>query len=489
MIAPADQSLEAETQTQERKKQALAEVRVCPPELPAAGPVHLVGIGGAGMSGIARLLLARGIPVSGSDAKEGAVLEELQALGARIVVGHQAQNVAGASRVVYTAAVKEENVELAEARRRGVPVTSRAAMLGELMDGAASIAVAGTHGKTTTTGMIASIFDAADADPTVLIGGDLPAMGGNARVGRSDYFIAEACEAFRSFHHLRPLIAVITNIEADHLDTYESLEGVIEGFGQFVSQIRPAGSAVLWWDDPNVRRLVPYLDCRQVRYGLDDGAELCAFDLLLETSTPRFSARWRGELLGDFELGVPGRHNVLNALAALGVALDTGLSLDAAREGLRQFRGVGRRFERLGEPRGVLVVDDYAHHPSEVSATLSTARTALRRPLTVVFQPHLYSRTQQLMQEFARSFQDADQVIITDIYPAREAPIPGVTGQSLAEAIQAREPEKRVRYISPKEAVVSQLADESRPGDLIMTLGAGDIRSVGEALVARLSKR
>jgi UDP-N-acetylmuramate--alanine ligase len=453
------------------------------------GPVHLVGIGGAGMSGIARLLLARGVTVTGSDTKEGPALDELRRLGATVSVGHRAENVGEAARVVYTAAVREDNPELQEARRRGLGLTTRAAMLGELMVDSASIAVAGTHGKTTTTGMIASIFESAGADPTVLIGGDMPAFGGNARVGRSPFFVAEACEAFRSFHELHALVAVVTNIEADHLDTYGTLDGVIEGFGQFVAQIRPSGAAILCWDDRHVRRLVPYLRCRQMRYGLEDGAELCAMDLELESETPRFTARWRGGLLGEFELSVPGRHNVLNALAALGVALEVGLPLESAREGLRQFRGVGRRFERLGEPGGVLVIDDYAHHPSELSATLAAARASLRRPITAVFQPHLYSRTQQLMPEFADSFALAECVIVTDIYPAREAPIPGVTAEALAAAIREREPAKEVQYVGPKEAAVPILAEALRPGDVVLTLGAGDIREVGEALVAELGER
>ena len=451
-------------------------------------PIHLVGIGGAGMSGIARLLLSRGVTITGSDAKESPVLDELRRLGARIAVGHQAAHVAGAARVVYSAAVKEDNPELVEARRHGVKLTTRAALLGELMEGSASIAVAGTHGKTTTTGMIASIFDAAGYDPTVLIGGDLPAFGGNARAGRSPFFIAEACEAFRSFLELRPLVAVVTNVEADHLDTYGSLEGVVEAFGQFVGQIRPTGAAILCWDDANVRRLLPHLQCRQLRYGFEDGAELSAVDLKLESATPRFTPRWRGGLLGEFELAVPGRHNVLNALAALGVALEVGLPLEAVREGLRRFRGVGRRFEYLGEVKGVLVIDDYAHHPSELKATLGAARQALRRPITAIFQPHLFSRTQQLMHEFAGSFQHADRVIICDIYPAREAPIPGVTAEALAEAIREREPGKEVLYVTPKEHVVAELIERIRPGEAVLTLGAGDIRSVGEALLEELRR-
>jgi UDP-N-acetylmuramate--alanine ligase len=438
------------------------------------------------MSGIARLLLARGVEVTGSDLRESPVLDELRRLGARITVGHRAENVTGAARVVYTAAVKADNPELVEARRRGLPLTTRAAMLRELMEGTASIAVAGTHGKTTTTGMIAAVLIAAGVDPTVLIGGDLPWLGGNARAGALPFFVAEACEAFRSFLELRPLVAVITNIEADHLDTYGSLDGVHEGFSRFVSQIQPTGAAILCWDDPNVRRLLPHLQCRQLRYGLEDAAELTAINLELEIPHPRFTPRWRGGLLGEFELSVPGRHNVLNALAALGVALEVGVPPDAVREGLRDFRGVGRRFERLGEPRGILIIDDYAHHPTELAANLEAARRALRRPITAVFQPHLFSRTQQLLPEFASSFHLADRVIITDIYPAREAPIPGVTGEALAEAIRQKEPDKTVHFIAPKESIVPLLATELRPGDVVITFGAGDIRQVGERLVEEL---
>ena len=439
------------------------------------------------MSGIARLLLARGLPVTGSDAKVSPVLDELRRLGATVRVGHSAENVAGVARVVYTAAVTEDNPELREARDAGIELTTRAAMLGELMADTASIAVSGTHGKTTTTGMIAAIFEAAGADPTVLIGADLPALGGNCRVGHSPFFVAEACEAFRSFHELRPLVAVVTNIEADHLDTYGTLDGVIDGFGQFVGQIRPSGAAILCWDDANVRRLLPHLRCRQLRYGLEDGVELCAVDVELDTETPRFTPRWRGGLLGEFELGVPGRHNVMNALAALGVALEVGLPPEAAREGLRRFRGARRRFERLGEPAGVLVIDDYAHNPGKVRAMLEATRQALRRPITAIFQPHLYSRTLQLMPEFAASFDAADRVIITDIYAARESPIPGVTAEALAQAILARLPGKDVRFLSPKEAIVPLVAREAQPGDVVVTLGAGDIHKVGEALVAQLA--
>jgi UDP-N-acetylmuramate--alanine ligase len=281
----------------------------------------------------------------------------------------------------------------------------------------------------------------------------------------------------------------VTNIEADHLDTYGSLDGVVDGFAQFIDQVRPTGAAILCWDDPHIRRLLPRLRCRHLRYGLEDGAELSAVEVDLESATPRFTPRWRGGLLGKFSLGVPGKHNLLNALAALGVALEVGLPLEAAREGLRGFQGVGRRFERLGEPGCVLVIDDYAHHPSELAANLEAARRALRRPLTAVFQPHLFSRTRQLMAEFAASFRLADRVIITDIYPAREAPIPGVTGEALAAAIRTHEAGKEVRFVSPKEAIVPLLADVLRPGDVVLTFGAGDIRQVGQSLVAELQRR
>jgi UDP-N-acetylmuramate--alanine ligase len=451
--------------------------------------VHFVGIGGAGMSGIARLLLARGCAVTGSDAQESAVTRALRGEGAVVHVGHDAAHVGGAARVVYSAAIPPENPELAEAARRGIPLVRRDVALGELMRESVGIAVAGTHGKTTTTGMVAAIFLQAGLDPSVLIGGDLPLIGGNARVGAGPHLISEACEAYDSFLALEPRVAIVTNVEADHLDYHGSLEGVVRAFQRFVSRIPPEGCAVLNVDDPHTPDLQQAARCRVLRFGLHAGADLVAEDVEIATLTPRFRVRFRGETLGGVCLAVPGRHNVSNALSALGVALEAGIPFDAARDGLAAFTGTGRRFETLGEVRGVRVIDDYAHHPTEVAANLTMARAVLRRPLTAVFQPHLYSRTRDQMQEFARSFAPADRVIITDIYAAREAPIPGVDAGQLAEAIRQLEPSRDVHYIPQKEEIAPWLAARVTPGEVVLVLGAGDVRRVGEDLMELLGKQ
>ena len=450
---------------------------------------HFIGIGGSGMSGLARLLLHEGVGVTGSDQKDSATLQELAAAGAHVHVGHRAGNINGATRVVYSAAIPEENPEVQVARERGLPIISRAQLLGEMLAAKSGIAIAGTHGKTTTTGMTASIFLHANADPTILVGGDWAPIRGNARPGSGPHVIAEACEAFNSFLELRPHVAVVTNVEADHLDCHGSLEGVIAAFEKFLSQVAPDGCAVLCGDDANVRQLIPALHCRHLTYGLGEGVDLRAVDLDLSGATAGFSVVWRGERLGAVRLGVPGRHNVLNALAAVGVALDAGLPFEAVRAGLADFTGVGRRFELLGEAGGVRVMDDYAHHPTEVTATLQAAREAFRGRLVVMFQPHLFSRTQLLMEEFAGSFGPADRVIIADIYPAREAPIPGVTAEKLAARIEALEPGKDVHYVGPKEAAVPALLEWLQPGDVVFSMGAGDIRQSGEKLLEALRGR
>ncbi|HTE16877.1 MAG TPA: UDP-N-acetylmuramate--L-alanine ligase [Armatimonadota bacterium] len=450
---------------------------------------HFIGIGGSGMSGLARLLLADGEAVSGSDLRDSATTQALRSAGARVMVGHRSENLAGATRVVYTAAAREDNPELVEARRRGVPTIVRAEMLARVMRGKTGIAIAGTHGKTTTTGMAASVFLAAERDPTVLIGGDWSVINGNARPGRGQHFIAEACEAFNSFLELQPHAAIITNVEADHLDCHGSLEGVVEAFRQFLSRLDADGYAIGCRDDELVRHLLSRLDRRSVTYGLEDGADYVAVDLDLDRPHPTFTVVGHGQPLGEVRLGVPGRHNVLNALAVAALAMEEGLPFHAVTEGLAHFHGVGRRFETLGEVDDIVVVDDYAHHPTEVRATLAAARRSLGRYTTVVFQPHLFSRTQLLLDEFARSFADANRVIITPIYAAREQPLEGVTSEALVRRIQEVDAERQVEYAPDRTALVARLASDSRPGDLILTMGAGDIRETGEQLVEALRKR
>jgi UDP-N-acetylmuramate--alanine ligase len=447
---------------------------------------HFIGIGGSGMSGLARLLLSEGVTVTGSDMKESETTHALQEAGAKVTIGHAAENINGATHVVYTAAVKEDNPELQEARRRGLETIVRAEMLGRVMQGKTGVAISGTHGKTTTTGMAASVFMAAEADPTILVGGDLPSLGGNARHGSGRYFIAEACEAFNSFLELHPHVAIITNIEADHLDCHGSLDGVIDAFRRFLSQLQPGGYAIGCRDDENVRRLLSRLNHRCVTYGLQDGADYVAVDLCLDQPHPTFTVVRRGVALGEVRLNVPGRHNVLNALSVVALALEEGLPFEAVARGLADFGGVGRRFETLGEVNDIIVLDDYAHHPTEVRATLSAARQALARYTTVVFQPHLYSRTKLLLEDFARSFADANRVVIADIYAAREQPIEGITGELLAQRILVHEPEKQVEFIADRAGILNKLVLEARPGDLVITMGAGDIRELGEQFVERL---
>lgn len=451
--------------------------------------IHLVGIGGAGMSGLARVLTRLGVQVSGSDARDSATLETLrQEYGIHAVAGHDPALVQGVDLVVVTAAVRGGNPEIVAARSAGIPIISRAEMLGRLMDRyARSIAISGTHGKTTTTGMTACVLEQGGLDPTVLIGGDLPRYGGNARVGSSDVFLAEACEAFDSFLDLTPQLAVITNIEADHLDYYGDLDNVLRSFRRFLSQV--TGAAIVCGDDANIVRLLAGMKetPEVLTYGVSPEVFLRAEDIDLDGPHPAYTVIWRGQRLGRIQLSVPGQHNVLDSLAAVAVGLQLGIPFAQIASGLAAFSGTGRRFECLGEtPDGVLVVDDYAHHPTEIQATLAAARRAYpERRIVAVFQPHLPSRTQDFKMQFAESFSDADFVVLTDIYLAREQPIDGVTGAGLAALTADRRGASHVIYVGDKETLPLRLSEMLRPGDLLLTLGAGDIREAAEGYLAR----
>jgi UDP-N-acetylmuramate--alanine ligase len=452
--------------------------------------IHFVGIGGAGMSGIARVLARQGVTVTGSDLRESPTLSALrQESGIRAVAGHDCANLNGATLVVASAAVKKNNPEIQAARAHGLPIISRAEMLGRLMSRyERSVAITGTHGKTTTTGMTAMVLEAAGLDPTVLIGGDLPSLGGNARLGASDVFLAEACEAYDSFLDLDPQIAVITNIEADHLDYYGDLNNILRSFRKFLSQV--SGSAVVCGRDPNIRTLISEVTRpRIITYGLSGNVDLCAADCSHDGLQNSYSVVWKGRTLGKINLSVPGRHNIANSLAAVGVGLEMGVPFDRIAEGLQAFHGTGRRFEHLGETAdGILIVDDYAHHPTEIRATLAAARGAFpQRRLVAVFQPHLPSRTQDFCEEFAESFSDANHVVLTDIFLAREQPIEGVTGAGLAALTADRRGASHVCYVADKTLLPARLDEIAQPGDLVMTLGAGDIRLAGEGLLARRS--
>lgn len=437
------------------------------------------------MSGLAQILLSRGVAVSGSDLAESAVTHRLRALGARIYIGHRAAHVEQESpdQVIVSSAVPPVNPEVVAARERGIPIVSRGELLAQLVNSRFGIAVAGTHGKTTTTAMIALVLERAGLDPTVAVGGELKELGGNAKLGQGPYFVAEADESDRSFLHLRPRIAVVTNIEADHLENYGSTEGIVQAFRAFVGQVPEDGLVVLGADDPNAASLPP-LPCRWVSYGLKGPADYTAVDVRLAGLGSRALVLERGHVLGELELGVPGVHNIANALAAIAVGRHLGLAFSVVADALAGFRGAKRRFELLGEARDILVVDDYAHHPTEVRATLAAARQLGRR-VVAVFQPHRYTRTQFLGQELAESFGDADRVVLTDIYAAQERPIPGVTIDRVYQAARAAAGEK-VSLVRDKEAIPGFLLGITRPGDLVITLGAGDVRRVGEQFLTLL---
>jgi UDP-N-acetylmuramate--alanine ligase len=448
--------------------------------------IHFVGIGGSGMSGIAEILLNLGYRVTGSDLKRNDAVERLERLGAKVFVGHEAAHIEGAHVVVYSSAVSRDNIEVQVARHRGVPVISRAEMLAELMRLKYGIAVAGTHGKTTTTSMIGAVLAEARLDPTIVVGGRVSSFGSNARLGQGEYLIAEADESDGSFLKLTPTIAVVTTIDAEHLDHYQNLEHIREAFTAFVSKVPFYGSAVLCLDQPNIQMLIPQVAKRIISYGLESGADLVARRLHLSGMTSRFEVFHRGVALGECSLQIPGRHNVANALAAIGVGLDLDIPFAITQRALAGFSGVQRRFQVLGHAGRITVVDDYGHHPTEVRATLAAAKAGFDCRVVVVFQPHRYTRTNHLRQEFLTSFNQADVLAVMDIYSAGEPVIPGVTGEDLAAGIRAHG-HRGVTYVGSERArVVEHLCEIVRPGDLVITLGAGDVSQIGSELLRRL---
>ncbi|MGH2555009.1 MAG: UDP-N-acetylmuramate--L-alanine ligase [Actinomycetota bacterium] len=445
---------------------------------------HLVGIGGAGMSGIARLLLARGIEVTGSDLKETRALDDLRHAGAEVFVGHERDQVGRPDVVVASSAIPESNVELEEARESGVAVLSRAEVLASLMRGKRSVAVAGTHGKTTTTSMISVMLSRLGLDPTFVIGGDVNEIGSGAGHGSGEIFVAEADESDGSFLLYEPEIAVITNVEEDHLDYYSGREDVEAAFAQFAAR---SGSVVACWDDPGVRRALAEFPRTLLRYGVSDEADVVVRDeeLLPDRALASLDA---GEWGVRLAIPLPGRHNLLNAAAAIGVARLLGLPVDQAAEGLGTFGGVRRRFEHRGEAVGATFVDDYAHHPSEIRATLEAASLDAHRRIIAVFQPHRYTRTRAMWRALGESLKAADLVVLMDVYGAGEVPIPGVTGKLLVDALTEAAGGKRVVYLPRRSDVVPFLASEVRKGDLVMTLGAGDITMVSDATLDLLGE-
>ncbi len=450
--------------------------------------VHFVGIGGTGMSAIASVLLARGHAVSGSDLRETETTRRLRALGAQIQIGHASEHVTAGHVVVISRAVPEENVEIQAALAQGLPVMHRAQMLAGLMEGMRSIAVVGTHGKTTTTSMIAVILEKAGRDPTMLIGGEVDDFGGNARAGRGQDLVAEVDESDGSLLWIVPRVAVVTNLDAtDHLDFYSSEGRLLETFRMFVESLPADGFAVVCTDAPAGRALASSVTPRVVTYGLEGGAAYTARIVEMAGRRTVFEARRGAAVLGTVELGIPGSYNVQNALGAVALATEAGVPFDVCAAALRIFRGVQRRFTVRGEIGGVLVVDDYAHNPTKVRALLEGARRCWPESrIIAVFQPHRYSRTQTVGSQFARVFDPADEIIITEIYPADETPIPGVDAGIIVRAVATQRP---VRFIADTAQVAPQLARELRPGDLVLTIGAGDVWRVADDLVERLRRR
>jgi UDP-N-acetylmuramate--alanine ligase len=457
--------------------------------------IHFVGIGGIGMSGIAELLANLGYRVSGSDAKASTVTARLASLGVTIHEGHAAEHVGQADVVVVSSAIRPLNPEVIEARRRHVPVIPRAEMLAELMRLRVGIAVAGAHGKTSTTSMVAHLLERAGLDPTAVIGGKLSTFGSNARLGRGDYMVAEADESDGSFLRLSPAFAVITNVDREHLDHYGDFEHVCSAFVEFANKVPFYGAVIACADDQPLRSLFPRFTRRLVTYGLDSpDAEVCGEDVRVEGGrwscrvSRRVPGQWQAEPLGEVSLAVPGRHNLQNALAALAVALELDVPFPRAAEALADFRGADRRFQVLGTEQGVTVVDDYGHHPTEIGAVIAAARSLGAGRVVVAFQPHRYTRTRALLAEFGMVLARADEIVLADIYPAGEERIPGVTIEAVAEAVlsNTRNP---VHVVPALDAVATRVADIARDGDLVMTLGAGSIGTVGERILQALRER
>ncbi len=456
--------------------------------------IHFVGVGGSGMNGIAELLANLGYEVTGSDAKRSEVTDRLEQLGVRLWIGHEAAHVGAADVVVVSSAISADNPEVSEARRRGVPVIPRAEMLAELMRLRYGIAIAGAHGKTTTTSMVALVLEHAGLDPTAVIGGRLSAFGSNARLGRGEYMVVEADESDRSFLKLSPSIAVITNIDREHMESYGSWENLQQAFADFANKVPFYGAVVACADDGPVRELLPSLTRRVITYALDDRqADVVARGMRLEAFGSSCDVLHRGvdgvtTELGTMRLRVPGRHNLMNALATVAVGLEAGVPFPRMAEALAEFRGAERRFQMRGEEQGVMVVDDYGHHPTEIAAVIAAARAGIDRRVVVVFQPHRYHRTSQLMHEFGTALGAADEVVLTDIYSAGEPPIPGVTIEALAAAVRATA-SCPVHVVKSLEALPAAVVALSRSGDLVVTLGAGSIGTVGDRILEAIRAR
>lgn len=450
--------------------------------------IHFIGIGGIGMSGIAEVLCNLGFVVSGSDIKKSKNTDRLEAMGMKVSEGHAAENVGDAQVVVYSSAVKPDNPEVVVAKEKGIPVIPRAEMLAELMTlKPYAVAVAGTHGKTSTTSMVATLLVHAGVDPTTVVGGVVDTLGSNAKLGASEWFVTEADESDRSFLMLYPTIAVVTNIDKEHMESYKGMDDVVQCFTDFVNKVPFFGAAIICLDDPNVQLIIPNIKRRRVTYGMTAQADISAHDIRYNDTFGSNFTVWRGdEILGEIALPVPGKHNVYNALAATAVALELEISFEKIAEAFANFKNANRRFQFKGEEKGITVVDDYGHHPTEILATLSAAKNSSGgRRTVVVFQPHRYSRTQELMDEFALSFNNADVLYVLDIYAASEAPIEGITAEVLTENIR-KYGHKNATYIGDVDSAAAKVVSNLQAGDLVITLGAGSVTRLSDEILEHL---
>lgn len=446
--------------------------------------IHFVGIGGIGMSGIAEVLLNMGYEISGSDIGESATVKRLMDLGAKIHIGHSADNVEGTGVVVISSAIKADNPEVLRAKEINIPVIPRAEMLAELMRLRYGIAVAGSHGKTTTTSMIAAVLSYGQLDPTIVVGGKVKAMGTNARLGKGDFMVVEADESDGSFLRLSPVISVLTNIDEEHMDYYKDMEELERAFLSFLNKIPFYGLSVLCIDCPRVKSLSREFKKRILTYGFDQDAELRAQDVAISGFETKFNVFLKDSHLGPVCINVPGRHNAQNALAAIAVGMELGMSFEDASLGLSEFKGIDRRLQVKGEGRGILVIDDYAHHPREIEVTISTVKESQSGRVVVIFQPHRYSRTKLLFEEFVEVLSRADMLYIIDIYSAGEDPIDGITSQKLFQSLKETG-HQNVQYLNGDD-VVSTVIDNLKPEDVVLTLGAGNVWAVGEKIVGEL---
>jgi len=446
--------------------------------------IHLVGIGGAGMSGIAEVLLNLGYKVSGSDMNETEVVQRLRSAGGHITIGHSSSNIKGAQVVVISSAVSPHNIEVVAARSSSIPVIQRAEMLAELMRLKYGIAIAGAHGKTTTTSMISSVMASAGLDPTVVIGGKLNSLGSNAKLGQSEFLVAEADESDGSFLKLSPTVAIVTNIDAEHLDYYHDIDNIRKTFLNFINKVPFYGVSILCADDANIRSILYAVEKRYITYGINNRADITVADIEMLSGKSKFRVLYKGMDMGKFELSLPGMHNISNALACIGVAVELDINTDDVKKALRDFSGVERRFQIVGriDAQDILVVDDYGHHPTEIKATLAAAKAGWGRRTVVLFQPHRYTRTRDLMNEFAGAFSNADVLLVTDIYPAGEQPLEGVSGKILCDTIREHG-QRNVWFVPDKKAIPDKARELLMQGDIVITLGAGDIWKAGRELL------